>query len=152
MKTTSSVKTINAPIERVYATLSDLENLHRVVEKIVSDEDACSKIRETGHEDLIEKMRHSAFSRDRMEMDASGFGKITLEIVEREEDKCVKYNAAMSPVKGTIWIQLLPQGGTQTAMKMTVDADIPFFLRPMVGSKMKDAVEKTAAMIAQIQY
>ena len=37
-------------------------------------------------------------------------------------------------------------------MKLTIDADIPFMLKAMVGSKLKDGVEKIADALAMINY
>ena len=38
MKESSSVKNISAPVERVYATLSNLENLRPLIERAQNDE------------------------------------------------------------------------------------------------------------------
>ncbi|MCD8306373.1 MAG: SRPBCC family protein [Prevotella sp.] len=152
MKEASSVKTVNAPIGRVYAVLSDLENLRPVLERVAADEGLRSKLAAEGHDGAIDSLRNVALTRDSIEIPASAAGTVRLVITEREENKCVKFETEKSPVKAAVWVQVLPQGETQTALKLTVDADIPIFLKPMIGSKMKAGVERMADMLAVITY
>ena len=80
------------------------------------------------------------------------FGTISMCIIEREEGKCIKFETRQSPVKANLWIQTLPVSSDQSKMKLTIDADIPFMLKAMVGSKLKDGVEKIADALAMINY
>ena len=79
-------------------------------------------------------------------------GKVTLKIIEREELKCIKFEAENSPVPFNLWIQLLPVTETTCKMRVTVKADIPIFLKPMIGNKLKDGVDKIADVLAMLPY
>ncbi len=152
MKESSSVKTINAPVERVYATLSDLETLRPVLDRLANDEKVRAGMKARGRENLLDMLEGVVLTSDRMEIPVSAAGTLAVAIAEREENKCVKYKTEKSPVPATIWIQLLPQGQTQTAVKITVDADIPFFLKPMVGGKIKDGLEKAGDTLSMLNF
>ncbi len=134
MKESSTIKTIYSPVERVYHTLANLENLRPLLQS---------------HQD---KLKDVALTNDSIEVPAGMMGTIALHIEERQEGKCVKYTTDRSPVKATVWIQVLPDGVDTTRLKLTVDADIPIVLRPMVSSRMKEGVEQVADMLAKIKY
>ena len=46
----------------------------------------------------------------------------------------------------------MPVTDTTSKMKVTVKADIPMFLKPMIGSKLQDGVDKIADALAAIPY
>ncbi len=152
MKESSSIKTIYAPIERVYATLSDLENLRPLLEKAQSDENLQAQAASAGYSEMLGNIKNVVLSSDTIEALFPMVGTVSLRIVEREELKCVKLETEKSPIKATIWVQMLPENADVTKIKLTASADIPFMLRPMIGSRMKDGVEKIADLVAQIRY
>ena len=114
----SGVKQIPHPQAVVYSTLSDLNNIERVKERIPAD-----------------KIQDLTFDHDTVSISVPPVGAITLRIIEREEPKCIKFEAANSPVPFNLWVQLLPVTDTTCKMRVTVKADIPVFLKPMIGSK-----------------
>ncbi len=151
MKEASSVKTINAPIERVYNTLSNLENLRPVLDKIATDETVYTKLASSGHADVLNWLNDIVLTKDSVEIQTPMTGNVSMVITEREENKCIRFETEKSPIKAKLWVQVLPQNET-TALKLTVDANIPVMLRPMVGAKMKNGVEKLADVISMIKY
>ena len=50
------------------------------------------------------------------------------------------------------WIQLLPHGDEATLMRLTIKADIPIFLKGMVGKPLQEGVERMADMLAMIRF
>ena len=56
------------------------------------------------------------------------------------------------PVAANMWIQLLPQGENECAMRLTVKADLNFFIRQMVGKKLEQGVDGLAQMLASLPY
>ena len=99
-----------------------------------------------------DKINDLTFSRESGSVSGPPGGSITLNIIGREEPKCIKFETANSPVPFTMWIQLLPVTDTTSKMKVTVKADIPMFLKPMIGSKLQDGVDKIADALAAIPY
>lgn len=77
-------------------------------------------------------------------------GLITLAIVERNSPKLVKLETQGAPVQACLWIQLLPQGTSQAAMKITIGAELNFFIRKMVEKHLKKAPDTIATVLAQI--
>jgi len=131
----SSVKPIDYPVEDVYRNLSDLSNLERVRDRVPAD-----------------KLDSFHFDQDSVEVSVAPVGTIKLRIVEREENKCVKFETEQSPVPFNLWIQVLPVTEATSKMKVTVKADIPFMLKGMVGGPLQDGVEKIADALSQIPY
>lgn len=152
MKESSSVKPVNAPVERVYATLSNLENLRPLLERARTDENLKEKMREAGQANALDGLANVELTSDSISIPAAMVGTISLSIIEREENKCIKFVTDKSPVKATLWIQVLPVTDMTSKMKLTVDADIPFMLKPMIGSKLKNGIEQVAAALAMINY
>lgn len=131
----SSIKQIPYPQDKVYETLSNLENIEKVRDRIPAD-----------------KLNDLTFDRDSVSVSVPPVGSITLDIIEREEPKCIKFEAKNSPVPFNLWIQILPVTDTTSKMKVTVKADIPMFLKPMLGGKLEDGVDKIADALAAIPY
>ena len=131
----SSVKQIPYPVENVYRNISDLSNLERVRDRIPED-----------------KLQEFQFDSDSVQVIVAPVGTIKLRIVEREENKCVKFETEQSPIPFNLWIQVLPVSDTESKMKVTVKADIPFMLKGMVGGPLQEGVEKIADALAQIPY
>ena len=131
----SSIKQIPYSQEAVYRNISDLNNLEKVRDRIPAD-----------------KVNDFKFDSDAISINVSPVGDVKLNIVEREEPKCVKFEAAKSPVPLKVWIQVLPVTETSSKMKVTIDADIPFMLKGMVSGPLQDALEKVADALAMIRY
>jgi len=131
----SSVKQIPYPVEDVYRNISDLSNLERVRDRIPED-----------------KLNSFSFDRDTVSVNVAPVGDLKLRICEREENKCVKFETEQSPLPFNLWIQVLPVTATESKMKVTVKADIPFMLKGMVSGPLQDGVEKIADALSQIPY
>ena len=131
----SSVKQIPYPVENVYRNISDLSNLERVRDRIPED-----------------KLQEFQFDSDSVQVSVAPVGTIKLRIIERDENKCVKFETEQSPIPFNLWIQVLPVNETESKMKVTVKADIPFMLKGMVGGPLQEGVEKIADALSQIPY
>ena len=131
----SSVKQIAYPVEDVYRNISDLNNLERVRDRVPED-----------------KLDSFKFDSDSVEVSVPPVGTIKLRIIEREENKCVKFETEQSPMPFNLWIQVLPVTETESKMKVTVKADIPFMLKGMVSGPLQDGVEKIADALSQIPF
>jgi hypothetical protein len=131
----SSVKQIAYPVEDVYRNISDLSNLERVRDRVPAD-----------------KLDSFKFDSDSVEVSVPPVGTIKLRIIDREENKCVKFETEQSPMPFNLWIQMLPVSETESKMKVTVKADIPFMLKGMVSGPLQDGVEKIADALSQIPF
>ena len=154
----SEVKKIFAPIERVYERLSDLNNL-AVIQQGLDNPEAMERIKQQAGdkvspeqlEQIVEKLRSLQFDRDSVSGNTP-IGTATLRIIEREPDKTIKFAAEGVPVNANMWIQLLPNGESECAMRLTLKADLNFFIRQMVGKKLEQGVDGLAQMLASLPY
>jgi len=131
----SSVKQVAASQEAVYRTVSDLNNLERIRERIPQD-----------------KISDFSFDSDSVTVSAPMVGQISMHIVERTEPQCVKFESNQSPIPFNVWIQVLPVDEQSSKLKVTIDADIPFMLKAMVSGPLQQGVEKIADVLTMIPY
>lgn len=131
----SSVKIVNSPVDAVYNTLSDLNNIERVKDRIPAD-----------------RVKDIKFDRDSCSLRVDPVGEVKFIICDREENKTVKFTAENSPLPVFIWIQMLPVTTTTSKIKVTCHLELNMFLRGMVGNKIKEGIERIADTLATINY
>lgn len=131
----SSVKHIPYPQERVYAKLEDLNNLEALKGRLPED-----------------KVKELTFDRDQATVDVPPIGKVTIRVVEREEPKCIKFEAVGSPIPMNLWIQIIPDGTESSKMRVVAKAELNFMLRGMIEKPLKEGLEKIADTLSIIQY
>ena len=131
----SSVKSVNSPVDVIYNTLSDLNNIERVKDRIPAD-----------------KVKDIKFDRDSCSLRVDPVGEVKFIICDREENKTVKFTAENSPLPVFIWIQMLPVTETTSKIKVTCHLELNMFLRGMVGNKIKEGIERIADTLAAINY
>ena len=71
-----------------------------------------------------------------------------LRIIEREPCKTIKFESDKSPLSFNMWIQLVGVNDEDTRMKMTLKADIPFFMKAMIGDNIKKGLDILASALA----
>ena len=131
----SSVKQIPYSVEDVYRNVSDLNNLERVRDRMPED-----------------KLNSFSFDSDSVSVNVDPVGDLKLRIIEREENKCVKFESESSPVPFNLWVQVLPVSEAESKMRVTVQADVPFMLKGMVAGPLQDGVEKIADVLSKIPF
>lgn len=132
----SKVTTISAPVEAVYAGLSNFRNLDRVKDLIPQD-----------------KVNNLEFDEDYIRMKVDGLGqKIIIRIVERKENDTIKFGAENIPIQMNFWIQLKGIAPDDTRMKLTLKADLPIMFKMMLDKKIQQGIDDAATMIAQMPF
>ena len=131
----SSVKHIPYPQARVYAKLEDLNNLESIKDRVPQD-----------------KVKEFTYNSDEVTVNVPPLGNVTIRVVEREEPKCIKFEAVGSPLPINLWIQIIPDGDEAAKMRVVAKAEINFMLRSMVEKPLKDGIEKIAEALSLIQY
>ena len=121
---------------QIYRVLSNLESLERVREFIPKD-----------------KIQEMEIEPDRVRLKVDGLAqKITIAIVDRIENDTIKFGAEGVPMDANFWIQLKEVNPTDTRIKLTVKADIPFMFKMMVDKKLQTGLDQAADMLAQFPY
>lgn len=138
MEVTSNIKQIPFSQQMVYDVLSNPSRMEKMKEAIP--------------EDQKDKANAVTFTENGINIEAPGVGAVALAIVEREEPKTIKFEAGVAMVKGNMWIQLLPTTETSSKMKITIKAEVPFFMKGMVQKPLEEGIEKIADMIAMLPY
>jgi hypothetical protein len=115
--------------------LSDLSNAERVKQRVDDDQ--------------IHSME---FSNDSLSVNVPPIGKIAIQIVDREEPKCVKYKSVDSPLPFNLWVQMLPVTDTTSKMKLTLEAELNFMMKGIVSKPLQEGLEKLAEALASIRY
>ena len=121
----SSIKQIAYPQEDVYNMLSNLTNIERIKSQIPDD-----------------KLKDLTFDEDTISISVNPVGKISMRIIERDEPKTIKFASENSPLSFNFWIQILPTDDSSSKIKLTIDANIPFFAKGMVAGPLQEGVEK----------
>ncbi len=131
----SSVKIVPAPQEAVFAKLSDLNNLEKLKDRLPED-----------------KVKNLSFDSESVTVEVNPVGKISLQIVEKEPCKCIKFGTTSSPVPFNLWVQILPVSTTECKMKLTIGMELNPFMKAMVQKPLQDGVEKMAEALSVIPY
>ena len=155
MKHESEVKLIGYPQEVVYAKIADLNNL-AVIKERFNDPEVQAKMTGNIPPEKVEQVKKTLetlqVSTDSVSLEVNPVGRLAIEIVERDEPKCIKFGSVMAPAKFYLWVQLLPVTADTCKMRVTADADIPVFLAGMISKPFKEGIEKVADMLATLPY
>ena len=130
----SSIRQIDYPQERVYALLSDMNNIDKVKDRIPED-----------------KANGLTFDANSIGINTP-MGAVKLVIVEREAPKCIKFETAESPLPFNFWIQILPVSETTSKLKLTIKAELNPFIKGMVSKPLTEGIEKIADALQAIHY
>lgn len=126
---------ISASQSAVYGKLSDLSNLEGIKDRLPED-----------------KVKNLSFTADSLSVEVPPVGTVTLEIVEREPEKCIKFGTTTSPLPFNLWIQIVAMGEAECKIKLTVGMELNPFMKTMVQKPLQEGLEKMADMLALIQY
>lgn len=132
----SKITSAPCPAAQIYRVLSNMQNLDRVKDLIPKD-----------------KIQEMEVEPDRVRLKVDGLGqKITIAIVDRIENDTIKFGAEGIPMEANFWIQMKELSPTDTRLKLTVKADIPFMFKMMIEKKLQTGLDQAADMLAQFPY
>ncbi|MBO7140373.1 MAG: SRPBCC family protein [Prevotella sp.] len=131
----SKVKEIPYPQESVYRLISDLNNLERIRDRIPTD-----------------KIQDFSYDSDSVTVNVPLVGTVSMRVVERTEPECVKFESVQSPMSFNLWVEVMPDDDNASKVKVSVKADIPFMLAPLVSGPLQDGLDKVVEALSMIQY
>lgn len=127
---------IMADADKVYAALGDFRNIEKVKHLLPQD-----------------KISELEYEADFIRFKVDGLGqKICIKILEREENKTLKFGADNSPIAANFWIQLKQVEPGDTRLLLTLKADIPMMFKMMLDQKIQQGMDDAARMIAQMPF
>lgn len=151
----STIKHSPYEVSKVYAKLSDLNNLSVIREKFndpATLEKFGGQIPADKLESIKQQLETMTFDADSISMNVAPIGNLCVRVVEREPEKCIKFQSENSPISFRLWIQVLPESAGGTKMKLTIDADVNPFIKAMVSKPLKEGIERMADVLAAIPY
>lgn len=148
----SQIKQVPYTQSAIYAKISDLTNL-AVIKERFDDPTVQAKMPADKIEEIRNVVDKMEFTADTVSAPAGPIGgNISVQIVNREPEKCVKFTSTKSPVDFKLWVQVLPVNETSSKIKVTLDADLNFFMKQMLDKPLSQGVDKFADMLAMIPY
>ena len=136
----SGIREIPYSQQRVYDKLSDLSFMQQ-------------------YQEHMSKIPADTMSVENLQFTADGFtchippvGDVDLHIVERDEPKCIKFEATQSPIPLTFWIQILPTSEESSIIKLTLRTELNFFLKGILHKPITNGMEKLADTLATMPY
>ena len=130
----STIRQINYPQQNVYNLLSDLSNIERIKDRLPED-----------------KIKNLTFDENSISI-SSPMGAVKLNIIEREEPSCIKFETEKSPLPFNLWIQILPVDEASSKIKLTIKAELNPFIKGMVSKPLQEGIEKIADALQMIKY
>ena len=147
----SQIKQVPYSQSAVYAKISDLSNL-AVIKERIDDPNIQAQIPADKIDEVRNAVSQMEFTTDTLSGPVGPIGNVAVEIVEREPEKCVKFASTSSPVSFKLWIQVLPTSQISSKIKVTIDADLNFFMKQVLSKPLQQGVDKFADMLAMIPY
>jgi hypothetical protein len=136
IKYESKIGQVHANAADVFAVLTNLENLEHFKDVIPQD-----------------KIKELEITRDSVRFKVEGLGpKVSIGIVDQEENKTIKYGAQNIPVPLNAWIQLKQVDELDTRMRITVKTELPAMFRMMIDKKMQAGLDQAVDMLCNIKY
>lgn len=148
----SDIKHMAVTAETAYERCADLRNFESLKKKIDDPAVADTLARNDPDGKMGERMAQVrqyvngiSFEADCIHLHAS-IGNVSLRIVERDP-KCIKFAGEGSPVPLFVWVQFLPEGTAACKMKVTVGAEVNFFIKGMISKPLRQAADGLAAFL-----
>lgn len=136
IKYESKIGQIPANDYKVFAVLSNLENINHFRDLIPQD-----------------KIKELEISKDRIRMKVEGLGqKIAIAIVDKEEFKTTKFGAEDLPIPFNVWIQLKQVAELDTRIRITVKTDMPAMFKMMFDKKMQVGLDQAIDLLCRLPY
>lgn len=121
-------------ITEAYDKLSDLKALQQRIDSLP--------------EEHRSKLQGISFGDDSVAFNTP-VGDFRFTAAEKVRPERIVFAADGSPIPVSFAIYLNKISDSSTGINTVIDADLPFFVKSMVGGKLKDAVEKINAVIAR---
>lgn len=125
----SKTITVNKPFEEVYGKVSDLKNIEQFRDRIPK-----------------EYTVNFECDTDYVQFRVAPVGDLLLRIVERGADK-IRLNIEKLPFKAEMSMNIGNVSPSETNIQLVLDADIPFFVKHIVGNKLEEGMNKIADIL-----
>lgn len=132
---------INAPAEKVFGKLSNLESLGEALRNVPEDQIPADQ------KDLFDKVR---ITPDTISFPAGPVGDLTLQMTRRESPSLIQLEGVGSPVPMTLSLRIRPITEVNCTAQAAIDLQIPAMLKPMVSGPLNKMMSQFADMLRRI--
>ena len=150
----SEVRTVANYVNIAYERFADLRNFE-AIKQALDNPEVLNKMKEAAGKDadkldgIKDQIKNVTFTEDTITM-GTQMGELTLRIVEREAPKLIKLEGVGTPMPTNLWIQLLPTADYEFKLKVTLGAELNFFIKQMVGKYMQQGADGIANVLAML--
>lgn len=143
---TSKRQRIAHPIQTIYDKLTS----PTVFERLAHSQ---SEHLEHLPDDVRNQLNNIHFGPDGISMDTP-VGPVRLAVDTRQSiaPTTVVYNVAESPIEFSVVINLTDNGDSTTDCEATLNINLPFFLRAMVGKQLEEGAERFGVLLAALPW
>lgn len=125
--------TVDRPVEQLFGAISNIGAYQDKLDSLPDEERA--------------RLGEVRFTDDSIIITAQPVGEMRFDVVERTAPSRIVLAAAQSPVPLTLAVNTAAAGPETTTVECAIDVEIPAILKPMVGGKMQEAVDKFGELI-----
>ena len=122
---------VNQPKTKIFEQMEDLRNLEKYKTEFPNNDNFNIK-----------------FQKDFITAENPQFGQITVRITEKDEQKKLKFAVENIPVAANFCINFDEIQPEKTQINLILEADIPFFIRPMLDGKLRAGLDKAAELLS----
>lgn len=134
---------LNAPVETVYDTLSNLENLKELLKHIPEDQIPADK---------MEMFKGLEITSDSLTIPGGPTGPICLQVSKLERPSLIALSGVGLPVALTLELRLRESSPTTTRAVTAIDIAIPAMLKSMVAGPLQQVVDQFGMLLAAIPF
>lgn len=144
MTTVKSEKSIvNAPAERVYDKLSNLDNLKPLLEMVPADQIPADK------REMFEKL---VITSDSISIPAGPVGDIRLRITDRLPHSLIRLSGEGTPVPLGMQLEINPVDADRSEVQVVINLEIPVMLKPMVSGPLKKIADQFVQVLGAVPF
>lgn len=139
----SDIIELNGSAEKAFATLSNPENLKKLLDKAPKDRIPADKL------EMLEKLE---ITPDSITVPGGPMGAVTLEVTERREPEYIEMKAAQLPVDVKLALHIEPVDSSSSRGVLVINAAIPPMLVPMASGMLKKVLDQCATMLSYVNF
>lgn len=134
---------LKASAEAVFNKLSNLENLHSLLEKVPAD-----KI----PEDKRAMFESIQITPDSITLPGGPVGAVTLRLAEKTSPSLISLKGEGTPVPLALSMHIAPDGDSASKAQVAIDIDIPAMLKPMIGGHLQKMADQFGSVLQAIPF
>ena len=135
--------TFNAPAEKVFDKLSNLENLKSLLEKVPADKVP---------EDKRQMFENIIITPDTIEVPGGPMGNLIFRLTDKEAPSLIKLSGEGIPIALALEMHIKPLTENSSSGKVDINIDIPAMLKPMVGGQIQKMAGQFGNILSAISF